>query len=115
MIFLAGKVVFRLPVAQGSIIEVSYGQFILVQQMYSRTPINGGNYGISVDTNKYGAQVLAGAPFDVVTSNLTPNVAGAAYSYTNGGQLYGSVVGEVIGSVSGTMCIDSSKRCSDCD
>lgn len=109
MIFLAGKVVFRLPVAQGSIIEVSYGQFILVQQMYSRTPINGGNYGISVDTNKYGAQVIAGAPFDVVTSNLTPNVAGAAYSYTNGGQLYGSVVGEVIGSVSGTMFIDGYK------
>ncbi len=106
IVFLNGKVVFRHPVAYGSIIEVSYGQFILVQQMFSRTPINGGNYGISVDTNKYGAQILAGAPFDVVTSNLVGDIAGAAYSYVNGGQLYGSIVGEVNSAASGTLFID---------
>ena len=106
IVFANGNVSFTTAPAYGSTVEVSYGQFILVQQFYSNTPINGGDYGISVATNKWGAQFVVGAPFDLVTANNIINVAGAAYVYVNSGQQYGSIVGEVSGSQSGTVFID---------
>jgi len=99
-------VTFTTAPAYGSLVTVSYGYMTQVQMMLSAQPINGGNFGISVSTNKYAAQILIGTPFELSTANNIPNVQGAVYRWTNSGQQYGSIIGTVASSVSGTMFID---------
>jgi hypothetical protein len=105
----SGSVIFNTPTQFGSTIAVSYGQFTLVQQMYSADPRVGGNFGLSVSTNRYGGEIVIGAPYDVVTANKIPGVQGAVYRWTNSGQEYGSVIGRVVGSQTGTVFIDGYK------
>ena len=104
-----GSIVFFVPPQVGSIIEVSYGEMNLITKLLSKNPIVGGNFGISVDTNKYGAQILVGCPNELQSIDLTSNVKGAVYRFTNGGQQYGSVVGQVNGSTSGYIFVDGFK------
>jgi hypothetical protein len=106
IIFPTGEIVFNNPPQYGSTIAVSYGQFTLVQQMYSAQPVVGGNFGLSVSTNRYGGEIVIGSPYDVVTANKVRGVQGAVYRWTNSGQEYGSVIGRVEGIQSGTIFID---------
>lgn len=108
-VYSNGNVVFNTPPAYGSIIEVSYGNMNLITQLLSKNSIVGGNFGTSVSTNKYGAQILVGCPNELQTIDKTSNVQGAVYRYTNGGQQYGSVVGEITGSATGYIFIDGFK------
>lgn len=106
MIFADGRVVLNNPPSFGSTIAVSYGQFTLVQQMYSAQPRVGGNFGLSVSTNRYGGEAAIGSPYDVVTANKIAGVQGAVYRWTNSGQEYGSVIGRVVGTKTGTIFVN---------
>lgn len=108
-VYFNGDIVFNTPPAYGSIIEVSYGQMNYVTQLLSKNSTVGGNFGISVSTNKYGAQILVGCPNEIQTIDNMSNVQGAVYRWTNGGQQYGSVVGEITGTSSGYIFIDGFK------
>jgi len=100
------NVTFDTTPEYGSIVTVSYGHMTAVQTMLSARPIIGGNFGLSVATNKYGAQILIGTPFELSTANNTPNVQGAVYRWTNSGQQYGSIIGTVSSSTSGVLFLD---------
>jgi hypothetical protein len=106
----AGAVSFMItPPAFDDIIEVSYGAFTLQQRITSQFPINGGNFGQSVSTNKFGAQFVVGCPNELATANKIANVQGAVYKYTNSGQQYGSITGVVKKPVVGVLFIDGFK------
>ena len=102
----AGTVDFGSAPAFGTTVTISYGHMTFVERFYSVNPINGGLFGSSVTTNKYGAEFLVSTPFEVATVNRVPNVQGAVYRWTNGGQQYGSVTTRINGVVSGTIFID---------
>ena len=108
-VYANGSVVFTIAPIYGSIIEVSYGEMNLVTQLLSSNPIVGGNFGTSVSTNKFGAQLVIGCPSELQTVNNISNVQGAVYRFTNGGQQYGSVVGSVSDTASGYIFIDGFK------
>jgi hypothetical protein len=74
----------------GDIVKVSSTKLVNIQTLTSpNTPRIGVNYGYSVDVNKYGNELLVGAPFELSTGNIE----GAVYRYTNGGSSYGIVIG----------------------
>jgi hypothetical protein len=109
IVYSDGRIIFNIIPVYGSIIEVSYGEMNLVTKLLSSNPIVGGNFGTSVSTNKYGAQLVIGCPSELQTVNNVSNVQGAVYRFTNGGQQYGSIVGSVSGLVSGYFFIDGFK------
>ena len=102
----AGTFTFDSAPSNGSIIEISYGQMTLMTQLLSKNPIVGGNFGISVATNKYGAQILVGCPYELNSVYNTPNVQGAVYRWTNGAQQYGTILGTITNSKTGYIYID---------
>lgn len=77
----------------GDIITVSYGALTLVAKIQSSNPKNGAFFGQSVDTNRYGAEILIGSPFDISAVDDVPDVEGSVYRYTNSGQKYGIFTG----------------------
>ena len=90
---LSGSTItFASPVAAGNIVTVTYGTLTLQQTLYSPNPDIGGNYGNSVSTNRYGADFIVGAPYEINTVDDNSNVEGCVYRYTNAGQRYGTVV-----------------------
>jgi len=75
----------------GDIINVSGQEFTLLQTLTTeQTPQVGSRFGTSVDTTNYSAEILVGAPFQLVTQRQE----GAVYRYTNAGAKFGSVIGE---------------------
>jgi hypothetical protein len=104
-----GRITFATPPKSGAIIAVSYGAFTLQQRITSQFPINGGNFGQSISTNKFGAQFIVGCPNELATVNKRANVQGAVYHYTNSGQQYGSITGVVKKAIVGVMFIDGFK------
>ena len=105
----SGQIRFTQAPARSDIITVSYGAFTLQQRVHSQFPINGGNFGESVSTNKFGAQFVVGCPNEVATVNNQANVQGAVYKYTNSGQQYGSITGVIKRQIVGVMFIDGFK------
>lgn len=77
------------PVLAGDIITVNTALFVESQKLDTANPHLGGNFGISVDTNRNGNEIIAGAPFEL-TSNTNE---GAVYRYTNAGKNFGMVTG----------------------
>lgn len=102
----AGTVEFSSAPPLGSTITISYGHFTFVQRLVSTNPVTGGLFGQSVATNKWGAQIFVGAPYEIASVNNNQNVQGAVYSFVNAGQQYGSVTSQVTGSAAGTLFID---------
>lgn len=72
----------------GSIVTIDTGSLEYVTKFTSDTPQIGGLFGNSVDTNRYGAELLIGAPYDI-----NNRVEGAVYRFTNAGQKYGVISG----------------------
>lgn len=93
VVVLNDTVIFDTAPANGSVITINYGILTLEKRVQSASPRNGGLFGQSVDTNRYGAEILVGAPFDLSVVANTQGVEGAVYRYTNGGQRYGTITG----------------------
>ena len=74
----------------GDIVSISDNYFYKVQTFNSdyndRIDIN---FGISVDMNTSGNDIVVGSPFEVNDNN----VEGAVYSFVNGGAKYGTIIG----------------------
>lgn len=90
----------------GSIISVDTGVIEFVQKFTSDLPHQDGWFGVNVDTNRYGADIIIGAPYEISTVDGAPAVEGAVYRYTNPGQRYGVVTTEITGSLSGYIFIN---------
>lgn len=95
-----------IPPPLGSIITASTGYIEFVQKFTSDNPHFRGWYGINVDTNRYGADFVVGAPYEASTVDNVQGVEGAVYKYTNGGQRYGVISTTITGSLSGTIFVD---------
>lgn len=104
--FTGTTLTFAAAPADGAIVTVQMADLYFVQRHISAKPHQGGLYGISVDTNRYGADFVVGCPFELDTVNNQPNVEGAAYRYTNSGQRYGTVYATVTGTATGTVLVD---------
>jgi hypothetical protein len=91
----------------GAIVTVETGALQFIQRFQSASLHQGGLYGTSVDTNRYGANFVVGCPFELSTVKNVPGVEGAAYRYTNAGQMYGVVQGTLSSdTVSGAFFVD---------
>lgn len=86
-------IIFTTSIPAGSIVTVEYGSLLLQQILESKNPKIGGKFGQSVSTNRYGADLVVGAPYETITNN-TSSVEGAVYKYTNSGQRYGIVTSD---------------------
>lgn len=95
-----------IPPPDGSIVAVSTGGMQFIQRFQSSNPVNGAWFGHTVDTNRYGADVVVGAPYEINEIDGVKNVEGAVYKFTNAGQRYGVVTSTVTGTHTGTMFID---------
>jgi hypothetical protein len=74
----------------GDIIEVDSCNFSLAQVLTTETnPRIGVMFGTGLDTNKYGTEILVGAPFALNSTNEE----GAVYRFTNAGARFGIVIG----------------------
>lgn len=74
----------------GDIVNVSGNEFFMVQEVNSDyTERSDIYYGTSVETTRYGSDVLVGSPYEIDTEGRE----GAVYSYINGGAKYGVVIG----------------------
>lgn len=88
-------VTFKYPfrVGAGDLVNISSGDFIFTQTLTPydyRTSIRSGiAFGTGLDTNRFGNDVLVGAPFDISPENYE----GAVYRYTHEGKKYGTVTG----------------------
>jgi len=87
---------FTLAPSAGSVITVSTGATNFVQKFTSSLPHQGALFGNSVTTNRYGADILVGVPYELSTVDNIPGVEGAVYRYTNSGQRYGVVNGSML-------------------
>ena len=85
-------VTFDNPPPNGAIILVSYDSLTQQQRLQALTPQIGALYGSSVDTNRYGANIVIGSPYDINTVNQIAGVEGAVYQYANSGQRYGEII-----------------------
>lgn len=103
---VGSNVTFSSAPDAGSVISVSTGYVEFVKKILSNDPHIGGLFGQSVDTNRYGAEIIIGTPYELTTVNNVKGVEGAVYRYTNGGQRYGTVYGTFTGSITGTVFID---------
>jgi hypothetical protein len=79
----------------GATIIVDSGTLTFKQRVVSAKPHIGGNFGISVDTNRYGDEVVIGAPYELGEVDGVRNVEGAAHRFVNAGQRYGIVSAKV--------------------
>lgn len=96
-----------LPAPDGSIITVSTGYIEFVQRFISNSPHIGGLFGNSVDTNRYGAEVVVGVPFEVTQVDGISGVEGAVYRWTNAGQRYGVITATITPTIhTGTIFVD---------
>jgi len=87
---IGSNFVYTSQINAGDIITVSGAKFVQGQSLTSpNTPRIGVEYGTSVDNNRYGNEILVGAPFEISTGNIE----GAVYRYTNGGASYGTIIG----------------------
>lgn len=100
------SVIFTAAPGAGSVIEVSTGYIDFVQRFESDNIHTGALFGNSVDTNRYGAEVVIGAPYEISNISDVNGVEGAVYRYTNGGQRYGVINSAVSGTQTGTMFVD---------
>lgn len=99
-------VTFGVPPADGAIVTVSTGYIDFVQRFESDEPHLRGWYGLNVDTNRYGADLIIGVPYELSTVDNKNFVEGAVYRYTNSGQRYGVITTTITGSLTGTIFID---------
>lgn len=83
-------VTFSSTPSAGSVIYVEFSDIVLLQRVASDNPYLNGFYGHSLDTNRYGAEILIGAPFEIETIK-SASVEGIVYRYTNSGQRYGII------------------------
>jgi hypothetical protein len=92
----------------GSTIYVDFSNLVLQQVTVSKNPNIGIQYGKSVTTSRYGAEVFVGAPYEMNNVDDHQNVQGAVYRWTNLGQRYGKVYATVssTANVFGTIFID---------
>jgi len=87
---VSNTIVYTTALSAGDIINVSGSTFTLMQTLTTEnTPKVGVHFGNSVDTTIYGTEIIAGAPFELITQVKE----GAVYRYTNGGGKYGIVIG----------------------
>lgn len=75
----------------GTVITVSTAGITQSETHRSPQPRLGGRYGHSVATNRWGADVVVGAPYEVTNLGGATTVEGSVYRYTNSGQRYGIV------------------------
>ena len=104
--YTGSTVTFASAPSDGTVITVQHGYLSQVSRVQSNNLHQGGLYGVSVDTNRAGGEILVGSPFELQIVNDTPNVEGAVYRYTNAGQMYGVVNCTVTGSKAGSLFID---------
>lgn len=97
---------FPVAPASGSVIEVSTGYIDFVQRMQSDNLQTGALFGNSVDTNRYGAEIIIGSPYEISSVSNVNGVEGAVYRYTNSGQRYGVIDSTIVGSQTGTIFVD---------
>jgi hypothetical protein len=82
--------VFTKNLLAGDILTISGSEFTLLQTFTSQfTNRVGTQFGFSVDTTKYGTEILVGAPFEITENNQE----GSVYRFTNGGGKFGIVIG----------------------
>ena len=77
----------------GDVVTVSSGNLVLVQELSSYDTLEdivpGQRFGWSLDTNKYGTELIVGSPYD----HDKDNVEGRVYRFTNEGKRYGRITG----------------------
>jgi hypothetical protein len=104
---IAGKkIIFNTAPPVGTTVYINYGELTLQQTITSEKKHIGANFGRSVATNRYGAEVIIGAPYELATVNEVKNVEGAVYRFTNSGQRYGTVTATVTDAAVGILYID---------
>jgi hypothetical protein len=89
------KVSFTKTPPIGSVVVIDFGKLILQQRTQSAAPRVGAQYGHSVATNNWGAEVFTGAPYEISDINSKHNIEGAVYRWTNVGQRYNNIVGDL--------------------
>ena len=82
-------------VTAGDILTISTSNFVLMSALSATTPRVGAQFGQSVASNRYGTELLIGAPFE---TGANPQTAanlneGSVYRYTNGGSKFGMIIG----------------------
>lgn len=83
-----GVVTLSSTPADGAIVTVDWGTLTLQQTLESLAPHDEARFGNSVSTNRYGAEIMVGVPYEL---DAETNTEGAVYRYTNSGQLYGTI------------------------
>ena len=75
----------------GDILTISTNSFVRTQSIDTGSDSDIGEYlGFSVDTTRQSSEVLIGAPYKLDRTNVKE---GAVYRYTDGGKLYGTIIG----------------------
>lgn len=87
----------------GDIVTVSSARFVLMQKIASWDSLtqlrSGEQFGFALDCNKYGSEVIVGAPFDVTSSM----VEGSVLRFTNEGKRYGTQTGIIAANLTDTI------------
>ena len=87
---VGNRFIYTSPLLAGDLLTVGDSKLNLIQTLEaSSTPSNGVSFGYSVDTTRYGSELLVGAPYDL--NNQTQE--GSVYRYTNAGGKYGLIIG----------------------
>lgn len=104
---LSGKLLtFDVAPQVGTIITASTGYVEFAQKFTSTNIMQNALFGNSIDTNRYGADIVVGSPYEIDYAENTPGIEGAVYRFTNSGQRYGLITGTVTGSASGQILVD---------
>jgi FG-GAP repeat len=77
--------------SKGSIVSVNTGFMYPVARLQSSNVRYGALFGHSVDTNRFGSDIVVGVPFEYTNIGDTPDIEGAVYRFVNEGQRYGKV------------------------
>ena len=86
----SATVVLATTPTQGSTVTIIWATPVLLQEI-TQTTQTGAMLGASVDTNRWGSNIVAGAPFD---SSVSPDglpTEGTVYQWVNSGQRYGQI------------------------
>lgn len=87
----------------GDIVTVSSARFVLMQKIASWDNLtqlrSGEQFGFSLDCNKYGSELIVGAPYDV-TESLGE---GSVIRFTNEGKRYGTQTGLIAANLTDTI------------
>ena len=86
---IGSNLVYSGTLTAGDIITVSDSKFTYTQTFTSDYTRIGTQFGYSLDTTRYGAEVLVGSPFEINDDNQE----GAVYRFTNAGAKFGLVTG----------------------